>query len=174
MRKVRKNVGKIIRNVIYVLIIVPLIIASICIIYQKIFEPEKIPDIFGIKMFVVFYENTDESLEYGDLVITYNQAKDKIKANSIIVYRNDIDVVTISSKYANMDKFEGVVVKRIPKLGSVMYFISRPLVIIIISCIILIIGSICTSFARKLDEKEIETIENEEHKEETQKDSNLV
>ena len=75
----KNNFRKSIGDVIFILVFIPLAIASIRIVYQKFFEPEKIPDIFGYKMFVVFDDSMDESLEYGDLVITFNEIKDSLK-----------------------------------------------------------------------------------------------
>ena len=149
------NFGKKIGNVIFVLLFIPLAISSIRIAYQKFFEPEKIPDIFGYKMFVVFDDSMDELLEYGDLVITFNEIKDNLKEKSVIAYRNDSDRVTISSKNVNLDKVEGIVVFRIPKLGSILYVICQPYMIIIISCFIILIGGVFIYFAKKTDINEI-------------------
>ena len=60
--KVDRKVGKVIENVIYILILLPLVIASVHIAFQKIFYPEIIPDILGYKMFVILDENMDESV----------------------------------------------------------------------------------------------------------------
>ena len=157
----KNNFRKSIGDVIFILVFIPLAIASIRIVYQKFFEPEKIPDIFGYKMFVVFDDSMDESLEYGDLVITFNEIKDSLKVNSVIAYRNDSDRVTISSKNVNFDKVEGVVVFKIPKLGSILYVICQPFMIIIISCFILLIGEVCIYFAKKIDVKDANMIEKE-------------
>ena len=171
MIKVNKKVGKIIENVIYVLILLPLVIASVRIVFQKILYPEMIPDIFGYKMFVILDENMDESLKYGDLVITYNQNKDKIEGNNLIAYRNDTNLVTITSKNVKMDKYEGLVVNIIPKLGSLLYFISQPIAMVIISCIILAIGGVWIYIAGKIDNKETIELELEKtQKNETDKE----
>ena len=159
MIKVNRKVGKIIGNVIYVLILLPLIIVSARIAFQKVFYPEMIPDIFGYKMFVILDDNMDESLKYGDLVVTYNKKANDLKENELIAYRTDINTVTITSKNVNIDKFEGAVVNRIPKLGSVLYFISQPIVMLVISCIILSIGGVWIYFAKKLDEKDMKQIQ---------------
>lgn len=158
MIKVKEKIGKTISTVIYILILLPLIIALVRIAYQKVFYPEMIPDIFGYKMFVIFDENMDESLKYGDLVITYNKNLNDIKNSELIAYRNNFNTVTILPKENNTDRFEGAVVNRIPKLGSIMYYISKPIVIIIISCMILLIGGIWIFVAKKIDEKEYKKI----------------
>lgn len=156
--KVKEKIGKTISTVIYIFILLPLIIALVRIAYQKVFYPEMIPDIFGYKMFVIFDENMDESLKYGDLVITYNKNLNDIKNSELIAYRNNFNTVTILPKENNTDRFEGAVVNRIPKLGSIMYYISKPIVIIIISCMILLIGGIWIFVAKKIDEKEYKKI----------------
>ena len=107
MIKVKEKIGKTISTVIYIFILLPLIIALVRIAYQKVFYPEMIPDIFGYKMFVIFDENMDESLKYGDLVITYNKNLNDIKNSELIAYRNNFNTVTILPKENNTDRFEG-------------------------------------------------------------------
>ena len=47
---------------------------------------------------------------------------------------------------------EGLLIKRIPKVGTVLYFIQQPLVMITISAIILAVGGVCIYIAGKLDD----------------------
>lgn len=179
-----KKAGKKIENTIYILLIILLAIITIRVSYQVIFLKDKIPDIFGYKLFFILDGNMDETLNKGDLVITYDKNINDIKKNDVVAFRNGMNTVTIhkvhdiqegnktsldnserifimnvapnetnDAKYIDGKKIEGLVVKKIPKLGSVLYSISKPIAMLIISCIILGIGSIWIFIAGKIDEK---------------------
>lgn len=92
----KKRTGKKIENAIYIIILIPLVIITASISYQSLFSKDKIPDIFGYKLFVILDRNTDSSLEYGDLAIIHNESIDKIKENDYIAYRNGINTVAIN------------------------------------------------------------------------------
>lgn len=185
----RKKVIRIVENIILTIIFVPLIIIAIRISYQSIFYPEKIPDIFGYKMFFIFDENMDQNLKYGDIAITYNKKVDDLKENNLIAFRNNMDTVTIhrinkiteeknrdnkntkifimnavqnetiDTKFVKEEKVEGVVVNRIPKIGVTIYFLQQPIVILVISFCIIAVGGVCIYFAGKLDKKEMQELE---------------
>ena len=82
-------------DIIFYTIIIPIIIVSIIIIWQKIVTPDKIPDILGYKMFIVLDENMDQETEYGDLVFTHNVDTNDLKLNDLIAFRNNTNKVTI-------------------------------------------------------------------------------
>lgn len=191
MIKVRKKVGTIISNIIYIFILIPCVVAVIRISYQKITSPDKIPDIFGWKLFMIFDENMAEEVKEGDLVFTKIVNTDELKVNDVIAFRNNVNCVTIhkiakinsenahdksirnftlkaqenetaDTKYITEEKVEGILKCRIPKLGSAIYFIQKPPVTIGISAIIVVIGLIWICIARKLDKKETLKLEQEE------------
>ena len=85
----------IIENFIYYLILIPLIIITLMIVYQQITEPDKIPDVFGWKMFIILDEYMDESVQYGDLVLTKNIEPEMLEKGEIMAFRNDTNTVTI-------------------------------------------------------------------------------
>lgn len=159
-----KSIKDNIINVIYFFVLALLIIITIRIFYQTIFFPDKIPDMFGIKVFIVFDEQQiDDSIKYGDLVITKNVEKDKLKIGDIAAFRNGSNTV-ILNKITNLEdiaekKLEGLLIHKIAKLGSVLYFIGQPLVIIIISCAIIGIGLIFYYIAYRLDERDMKKIQ---------------
>lgn len=199
MKKVNIRIGKIIENTIYILLIIPLAIITIRVSYQVIFLKDKIPDIFGYKLFFILDENMDETLNKGDLVITYDKNVNDIKENDVVAFRNGMNTVTIhkvhdiqegnktsldnserifimsvaqnetnDAKYVDGKKIEGLVVKRIPRLGAILYSISRPIAMLIISCVILGVGGIWIFIAGKIDEKEAKKLEQKQK--ETQKE----
>lgn len=100
------KIRKIISDIIYICIIVPLIAIDIYITFQLIFEPDKIPDVFGYKMFIVLDESMDESIEYGDLVFTKNVCTNDLKTNDFIAFRNTMDTVTLHKIIHVSEKIE--------------------------------------------------------------------
>lgn len=187
----KKKVKRIINNIIYYTILIPCLVFAIRITYQKIVYPDKIPDIFGWKMFMIFDDNMAEELENGDLAFTQNINAHKLKENDIIAFRNKANTVTIhkiekveekivdnkptknftmktqptetiETKYASEKNVEGILKHRIPKLGAIVFFIQKTPVTIGISCAILTIGGIWIFIARKLDKKEKLKLEQKE------------
>ena len=102
----KKRTGKIIENAIYIIILIPLVIITASISYQSLFFKDKIPDIFGYKLFIILDRNTDSSLEYGDLAIIHNESIDKIKENDYIAYRNGINTVAINKVKKTQENYD--------------------------------------------------------------------
>ena len=170
-------------DIIFYVIIIPLILISITIIWQRLTEPDKIPDILGYKMFVVLDGDTDQAIKYGDLVFTHNIAPEELKQSNLIAFRNNTNKVTIhriinitkedlgiqfemqnsknevgDTKYVKDKQVEGIVIHRIPKIGGILYKVQEPHVILTLIGIVLIIGLIAYYIAGRLDKKDIENI----------------
>jgi len=58
-------------------------------------EPDKIPDVFGYKVFMILSDDMDSSIKYGDLIITKNIEPQKLQIGNVIAFRNPVDTVTI-------------------------------------------------------------------------------
>ncbi len=172
-------------DIIFYTIIIPIIIVSIMIIWQKIVTPDKIPDIFGYKMFIVLDENMDQETEYGDLVFTHNVDTNNLKRNDLIVFRNNTNKVTIhriinitednigkqfemqnsrnevgDTKYVRDTQVEGIIIYRIPYIGIIIYSIQKPHVILTLIGIVLLIGLIAYYIAARLDKRDMEKTKN--------------
>ena len=172
-------------DIIFYTIIIPIIIVSIIIIWQKIVTPDKIPDIFGYKMFIVLDENMDQETEYGDLVFTHNVDTNNLKRNDLIVFRNNTNKVTIhriinitednigkqfemqnsrnevgDTKYVRDTQVEGIIIYRILYIGIIIYSIQKPHVILTLIGIVLLIGLIAYYIAAKLDKRDMEKAKN--------------
>ena len=166
-------------NIIFSIIIIVVVLISMIIIYKSIRYPDKIPDIFGYKPFIVLDEYMDDSIEYGDLVITKIVDTSKIEKDNLVAFRNNENIVTIhkiidifeindkktftmktsenetlDTKFVSEDNIEGIVIRRIAKVGSFLMFMQEPLVLFILIIIILIIGLIAYFIADKIDKKE--------------------
>lgn len=185
-----KRIRNIIGDVIYYVILIPLIIITLMVVYQSIAYPDKIPNIFGYKLFMILDDKMDETVEYGDLVFTKNIDYNILKKGNIIAFRNGVNTVTIheiidieekteinqetneekmkktftmqtatnetlDTKYVEDEKVEGILVKRIAKIGTIIMFIQKPIHLLIIIAIILVIGAFVYFIAAKLDKRDM-------------------
>ena len=185
----------IIEDIIFYVILIPLIIINVIIIFQVITEPDKIPDVFGYKMFMVLDGNMDTSIEYGDLVFTKNVYANKLEVNDVIAFRNNTNKVTIhrilnkkieeeditftmitaqnevgDTKYVKGEQVEGILIHRIPKIGLIILILQEPPVMVLIVCIILIIGLIAYYIAQELDKRDAIRLENQKEEDEERQD----
>lgn len=168
-------------DIIFYIIIIPLFVVSIAIIWQKLANPDKIPDILGYKMFIVLDENVDQEIEYGDLIFTHNIASENLEKCNLIAVRNNTNKVTIhriinitednigkqfeiqnstnevgNTKYVRENQVEGIVIHRIPNIGIIIYKIQEPYIILILIGIVLLIGLGAYYIAGRLDKRDIE------------------
>ena len=168
MEKKRKRTkNEIIEDVIFYVFIMPLVLITAAILLQTIIHPDKIPNIFGYKMFIVLDGNMEQSISYGDLTFTKNIDTNKLRVNDIIAFRNAEEKVTIhkiseiteensekifvmqaktnetnDTKYVKEDAVEGILINKIDKIGLIIMYLQEPFVFIFIACFIMIIGLI--------------------------------
>lgn len=183
-----KKISSVINNVIYYFVLISCAIIAISITGQRIFFPDKIPNIFGWKLFVVFDEKMVDEIKSGDLVFAKIVDTNELKVNNDIAFRNNLGYVTIhkilgieeenkqdikikkfllktqeneliDTKYVLEENVEGKIIHRIPKLGKILYDLQKPVVLIFIYSFTLVIGGIWIYIAGKLDEKDINNVE---------------
>ena len=167
-------------DIIFYVIIIPLILISITIIWQRLTEPDKIPDILGYKMFVVLDGDMDQAIEYGDLIFTHNIAPENLEKSNLIAFRNNTNKVTIyriikiteddigrqfemqnsvnevgDTKYVKENQVEGLIIYRIPNIGIILYKIQEPYIILILIGIVLLIGIVAYYIAGRLDKRDM-------------------
>lgn len=167
-----------IEDIIFYLIIIPLIIVSAIIIWQRLVMPDKIPNIFGYKVFFVFDEKLDQSIKYGDLVFTHNIEPKNLEPNNLIAFSNNANQVTIHRiieiteddigrkfemqnstnevgdvKYIRDEQVEGIIIHRIPNVGLILYKIQEPQVFLTLIVIVMLIGLCVYYVAEKLDKR---------------------
>ncbi len=172
-------------DIIFYIIIISLIVVSIAIIWQRVVNPYKIPDILGYKMFIVLDENMNQEIEYGDLIFTHNIAPENLEKYNLIASRNNTNKVTIhriinitednigkqfemqnstneegDTKYVRENQVEGIVIHRIPNIGIIIYKIQEPYIILILIGIVLLIGLGAYYIAGRLDKRDIEKTKN--------------
>ena len=191
----------IIEDIIFYIIIIPLIVITGVILFQVITEPDKIPDVFGYKMFMVLDGNMDTSIEYGDLVFTQNICANKLKVNDVVAFRNKTNKVTIhrisninkqeediiftmitasnevgDTKFVKDSQVEGIIIHRIPKIGLIILLLQEPAIMLLIVSYILIIGLIAYYIAQELDKIDAEKLERmkEEKQEEKEEQATSI
>lgn len=168
-----------IENTLFYIVIVPIIMIILILVWQKITQPEKIPNIFGYKVFIVLDGKMDESVSFGDLVFTKNIIANKLKVNDFVAFRNLNNTVTLhritkinqlgnkrnflmktakneikDTEFVDEKNIEGIVIKKIAKIGIILYLIQDPLIILFLIIIVLIIGLVIYYIAQELDKRE--------------------
>lgn len=181
----KKSVNIVLKTISYIfdmmfLLLVLIVFSVSCmIIFKTITKPYEVPDIFSYKPFILLDENMDDSLKYGDLVITKIVNTGDLKIGDLIAYRNNENFVTMhriediieqdnektftmkivqnevsTAKNVKEDNVEGIFINRYSNVGSWLMFIQDPFGLLFIVSIILIIGVIAYYVAEKLDKRE--------------------
>lgn len=85
----------IVENIVFYAILIPLLFVTLMVVYQSIFIPDEIPNVFGYKVFIILDEYMDETVKFGDLAITHNIEPNTLKNSDVIAFRNGVNTVTI-------------------------------------------------------------------------------
>ncbi|MBE6050610.1 MAG: signal peptidase I [Clostridium sp.] len=164
----RKQIVKIVLNIVFYLVLAFLVFISFMGFYS--YKSGKQPEILGYKFYVVLTGSMVPTINPGDLVIVKNVPADEIKVDDVITFgsENIKEVTTHRVKEIKSNEnlefvtkgdannvedpapikstlLQGKVVKCIPKVGSALKFLKENMVIIIVS-IILIITFITLTF----------------------------
>jgi len=155
----KKNIGsKIVHGlgIILCIILIPILIVNLTMIVKSVMYPDKVPDFFGYKPFIVLSNSMYPAIETGDLVVVKEvsdantlQVKDVIafrnKEGKVITHRinaidnneglafvtkGDNNNVEDSSK-VKAEALEGKYLFRIPMLGSFAMFLQEPIGLLI-------------------------------------------
>lgn len=186
-----KKTGSI-QNVFFAICIILTIIAG-TVIYKAKKYPERIPDILGIKPFIVFTSSMEPVYSEGDLLFTKIINPNNVNEGDIISYRDKQNtvithrVVQIIEKdgeklyktkgdaalkedesLININQIEGAYVSKIPKVGKILYAYQKPVVFLLTLLTILAVGLIWVYAADKIDMMK-ETREEEQQKREEMK-----
>ncbi len=92
-KKKSNLIGKILKSIIILILIVILILAG-TVLYKANKYPDKVPDIFGVKPFIVSSGSMETSIYTGDLVLVKIVDPNTLKPNDIIAFRNEENTVT--------------------------------------------------------------------------------
>lgn len=89
------RIGKYIFDAMFYFVAIVIVFTSVMVIYKSLMYPDKIPDIFTYKPFIILDNNIEGNMEYGDLAITQMIDAEKIKKGDIIAYRNKDNFIII-------------------------------------------------------------------------------
>lgn len=178
-KKVNFSIFGIIKTIFFIICIILLII-GMSIIYKANKHPDKVPDIFGIKPFIVLSGSMETEIYTGDLAFVEITDTNTIKTNDIIAFRNEENTVTThrvvdiieengqlffktkgdannieDASLVSTDAVEGKYIGKISKLGNTLMFLQQPMGLVIVLLIILVIGMIWLYCANKADMKKI-------------------
>ncbi len=187
----------IIKKFIYFGIFIPLVLITSNIGYQLLVYPDKVPNIFGYKFFMMLNEQGDGCTEYGDLVLTKIMDTAEYEIGDIVAFRNGMNTITVhmieeintsiadntkvftmktvenetdETKFIREMHIEGKMIHRFSNLGIAVLIAQDPLVLLLALIIVAIVGLIAYYIAQQLDERDKKR-ESEEMQNE-QKDSN--
>ncbi len=86
-------IGKIFSIIIYI-ILIPIIVFNFTLIIKSFINPNKTPDFFGYKNFVIVSGSMEPTINIGDAIFIKEVPKEKIKENDIISFDEDGLIVT--------------------------------------------------------------------------------
>jgi len=137
-------------GILICLLLAPVLVMNLTIVIKSFIEPDKVPDFFGIKPFVVTTGSMETTIHGGDLVITKNVDPTQLKERDIISFKDGKSVVThriigltekdgkpafITKGDANnaedtnpvtYEQVESIYLFKITGLGSVAMFMQKP------------------------------------------------
>ena len=137
-------------GIVVCMLLAPILMMNLTIVIKSAIHPDKVPDFFGIKPFVVVTGSMEPAIYGGDLVITKTVDPAKLKAGDVISFKNGNSVIThriielaekegtpafITRGDANNTKdedlishsqVEGIYLFRIGKLGNLAMFMQTP------------------------------------------------
>lgn len=179
-----KKILNILGNMIFYIVLISLL--SISLIMVKSQKDGKQPSIMGNKFFTVMTGSMEPTIMVGDLVVAKEVQPEQIKVGDIITFKGEtsqnitthrvkevlndgITIKYITQGDANNTKdpnpvksnlLIGKIVKRIPKIGSLMNFMKENLQIIVV----IIFAVVLLNFIVKNTKKKLDEIDKEENK----------
>ncbi|MCL2813887.1 MAG: signal peptidase I [Oscillospiraceae bacterium] len=149
-------------GVVICLLLIPMLIINLTIVIKSYLNPDKVPDFFGLKPFVVLSGSMEPAILAGDLVFIKTVDPLTLKTGDIISFKEGNNIVThriveltekggepafLTRGDANntsdrtpvtYSQLEGIYLFRIGMLGTLAIFIQTPMGMLIFACIPLI------------------------------------
>lgn len=170
------------------IILVPMLLINLWIMIQSKTNPDKVPNVFGYKPFMVLTSSMEAKILKGDLIITKEVDPNTLEVNDIIAFRDTEGTVTthriIDEITRNNEKYfitkgdnnnsqdrnlvplsdiEGKYVLRIPGVGSMMKSLSEPSTVAILILGITVLFGVGFMISTK-KQQELERLEFLEYK----------
>lgn len=167
MKRVEKNKEiknrkfKKIKNIIEYTIIFLIILVNGILIVKSVNNPNKTPDLFGKKAFIIVSGSMIPTIEIGDIVVIDNTTD--VKENDVIAFRRNttvivhriIDEMNVNGKVmyqtkgdnnniadlelVEVEDIEGVYQAKIPYIGKILMFLYKNLSIVIVIVIVILL-----------------------------------
>ena len=81
-------------GIVVCILLAPILIMNLTIIIKSYINPNKVPDFFGIKPFVVITDSMTPAIHGGDLVVTKTVDPRKLQVDDIISFKEGTSVIT--------------------------------------------------------------------------------
>ncbi len=85
----RAKILKRIVEVILCIVIIPILLFNLILIFQSILYPNRIPEIFGYKVFVIVSKSMLPTIKVGDAIFIKEVPENELKVGDIISFRTD-------------------------------------------------------------------------------------
>ena len=165
-------IGKII-SIIFYIILIPIIIFNFTLIIKSFINPNKIPDFFGYKSFIIVSGSMEKTIMRGDAIIVKEVPQDEIKIEDIISFDEDgvivthriIDIINENGivKYRTKgdnnnspdkqmityDKIEGKYQFKIKQFGIVTEILKSKITLVVLIVIVILISLYQKNLKRK-------------------------
>ena len=177
--KRKLSISSIIKAIFFIICII-LLLMGMSIIYKANKYPDKVPDVFGIKPFIVLSGSMETEIYTGDLAFVKIIEPKELKQNDVIAFRNAENTVTThriieiieengqtfyktkgdannteDASLVSTDEVEGIYIGKISKLGNMLMFLQEPIGLVIVLLVILVIGMIWLYATNKSDMKKV-------------------
>lgn len=148
--KRKVSITSIIKAIFFIICII-LLLMGMSIIYKANKYPDKVPDVFGIKPFIVLSGSMETEIYTGDLAFVKI-----IEENGQTFYKTKGDANnTEDASLVSTDAVEGIYIGKISKLGNMLMFLQEPIGLVIVLLVILVIGMIWLYATNKSDMKKV-------------------
>ncbi len=178
-------------NIMFYIILIPLLVYNFALIVQAVVKPEETPAFFGYKMYVIISGSMQPELDVGDIVIVKKINPNELKKDDVISFRKGqtiithriVDVENTEQKLQFLTKgdnnntndkdlvsekeIEGIVVNKIKNLGKIVLKLRDKTLIIIIILIYYMFLMYDQSIQKR---KNLRRIKREEYEEKKRKE----
>lgn len=159
--KTRKSKLKKVINIIEYTIIFLIILVNAILILKSVNNPNKTPDLFGKKAFIIVSGSMIPTIEIGDVVII--EDVNKANVGDIIAFRRESTVIVhrvinemnvhgetmyqtqgdnnniADLELVDTENIEGVYINKIPWLGNILMFLYNNLAFVVVVIILILI-----------------------------------
>ena len=179
-------------NIMFYIILIPLLAYNMALIVQAVVRPNETPAFLGYKMYVIISGSMQPELEVGDIVVVKKINPNDLKKDDVISFRKGQTIIThrivevkkaeeklqfltkgdnnnTNDKDLVSDKeIEGIVVNKIQKLGKIVLKLRDKTLIIVIILIYYIFLMYDQSVQKR---KNLRRIKREEYEEKKRKEN---